>query len=374
MNVRIVCPQFTPFGGTQLAIWQLGRYLRGRDHSVRVMAFSADAMPGVEMQRIPDPMFSGISRILALRRAAKRDLRHEERRYATGPDDPTAHVVTFHACAKWRLQQIGARRVRFSGRSVRDWLRPLYHRAYLTTAAELERRIVLRALSGELLLTAVSSSLGSQIRAAYGEDVPIVVTPNGVDRTDYSPAAAREHRAASRNHLGFKDEDFVVGFVGGDWHRKNLDTFIRAVDIARVSVPRIKGAVLGHGDAGAFANSRAIRFAGVNRNPIEFYGAIDVFYSPSPVESFGLPALEAAACGIPVVICGGVGLLDFLEAGEAVVLRDPFDPDSAADALIRLHDDDSLRQALSTAGLRAAERLPWSRPSAAIEALLLPPA
>jgi len=94
---------------------------------------------------------------------------------------------------------------------------------------------------------------------------------------------------------------------------------------------------------------------------------MDVFYSPSPLESFGLPALEAAACGIPIVICAGVGLLDFLQAGEAIVLADPFDSDVAAATLAQLHEDAALRASLSDAGVRAAERLPWSRGTVAIE-------
>ena len=371
MNVRIVCPQFTAVGGTQLAIWQLARHLRGRAHGVRVMAFSADEMVGVEFKRIPEPLFSGFSRILAMRRAAKRDLRAEERRYATGPDDPTAQVVTFHACAEWRLQQIGRRRVRFSGQSIRDWLRPLYHRAYLKAAAKLERRIVERTISGETVLTAVSRTLAGQIRSAYGMDVPIDITPNGVDRSVYSPAAAREHRVTARKRFGFAEDDFVVGFVGGDWHRKNLKTFINAIGIARRSAPRMKGVVLGHGDATAFGKPDAIHFAGLSRNPIEFYGAMDAFYSPSPVESFGLPALEALACGIPIIVCAGIGLLDFLSAGDAVVLEDPFDSDAAAAALTTLRDDVLLRERLSNAGDRVADRLSWTRPSTAIETRLM---
>jgi len=110
-----------------------------------------------------------------------------------------------------------------------------------------------------------------------------------------------------------------------------------------------------------------VEFAGISRDPVELYAAMDVFYSPSPLESFGLPALEAAACGIPIVICAGVGLLDFLQAGEAIVLADPFDSDVAAATLAQLHEDAALRASLSDAGVRAAERLPWSRGTVAIE-------
>jgi glycosyltransferase involved in cell wall biosynthesis len=372
LNVRIVCPEFTPIGGTQLAVWSLAKHLRGRDHAVRVLSFTADEMPDVEIRRIPGTRLSGIMRILKLRRSAKRDTRASERRYATGPDDPIADVVTLHACAQWRLHEMDSRRIRFSGRSFRDLLRPAYHRAYLTAAAHMERRIVQRAMTGQTVLTAVSSTLAGQIRAAYAENVPIDVTPNGVDPLIYSRPVVARLRDQSRKRLGFGSEDFVVGFVGGDWHRKNLKTFIRAIHAVRNRVRRVIGVVLGHGDATAFdLHDGEVRFAGVTRNPVEFYAALDVFYSPSPVESFGLPALEAMACGIPTVVCSGVGLLDFLEAGAASVLTDAFDPDVAALALARLHDDPALHARLSNTGVEASLRLPWSRGAEGIEARLM---
>jgi glycosyltransferase involved in cell wall biosynthesis len=275
LKVRIVCPEFTSFGGSQLAVWYLASYLRSRDHSVRVLSFTAEEMPEVEVRKIGDAHFSGLTRILKLRRCAKRDVRPGERRYATGPDDPSADVVTFHACARWRLQEMTNRRIRFSGRAFRDLLRPAYHRAYLTAAAHMERRIVQRAMSGQTVLTAVSETLARQIRTAYAENVPIDVTPNGVDRLVYSPAAVNRLRNASRGKLGFASDDFVVGFVGGDWHRKNLKTFIRAVHSARMRIPHVKAVVLGHGDASSFATEPgiadgAVRFAGVTRIPVEF--------------------------------------------------------------------------------------------------------
>jgi glycosyltransferase involved in cell wall biosynthesis len=96
-----------------------------------------------------------------------------------------------------------------------------------------------------------------------------------------------------------------------------------------------------------------------------------VFYSPSPVESFGLPALVAMACGIPSVVCDGVGVFDFLNPNDAFVLQDAFDSDVAADVLVRLHDDSALRTRLSNAGIEAAARLPWSRGAEVIEARLI---
>jgi glycosyltransferase involved in cell wall biosynthesis len=89
-----------------------------------------------------------------------------------------------------------------------------------------------------------------------------------------------------------------------------------------------------------------------------FTGA-DVFAYPSRYEGFGLPVLEAMACGTPVVTTTGGSLPEV--AGDAALLVEPGDPDALAAALAKLAGDPSARQAAATRGLARAAAFTWDR-------------
>lgn len=87
------------------------------------------------------------------------------------------------------------------------------------------------------------------------------------------------------------------------------------------------------------------------------YSAADLFAFPSLYEGFGLPVLEAMACGVPVV-CSCTSSLPEV-AGEAALLLDPHDPAAWAGAMGRALADPALREGLRAAGLAHARRFTW---------------
>ncbi|HWQ15719.1 MAG TPA: glycosyltransferase family 1 protein [Roseiflexaceae bacterium] len=92
------------------------------------------------------------------------------------------------------------------------------------------------------------------------------------------------------------------------------------------------------------------------------YAGAEVFVFPSRYEGFGLPPLEAMACGVPVV-CGAVASLPEV-VGEAGLLVDITRPAAIAEALGRVLADAGLRARLSQAGLRRASAFSWRRTAA----------
>jgi len=92
------------------------------------------------------------------------------------------------------------------------------------------------------------------------------------------------------------------------------------------------------------------------------YNAAEVFVFPSMFEGFGLPVIEAMACGTPV-ICSNVTALPEV-AGEAAVLIDPRSAQGIAGALERVMSDERLRGELAEKGLARAGEFSWPRTAA----------
>jgi alpha-1,3-rhamnosyl/mannosyltransferase len=84
-----------------------------------------------------------------------------------------------------------------------------------------------------------------------------------------------------------------------------------------------------------------------------------VFVLPSLYEGFGMPVLEAMACGTPV-ICSNAGSLPEV-AGDAAILFDPHDPGQMARALHRVLENKALCRTLAQKGLRQAQRFSWEK-------------
>jgi glycosyltransferase involved in cell wall biosynthesis len=89
------------------------------------------------------------------------------------------------------------------------------------------------------------------------------------------------------------------------------------------------------------------------------YSAARLFVLPSLYEGFGLPVLEAMACGTPVV-CSNASCLPEV-AGDAALLVEPHDVDGLAAALERVLSDEALRRVMIERGLAQVARFSWAK-------------
>jgi glycosyltransferase involved in cell wall biosynthesis len=94
----------------------------------------------------------------------------------------------------------------------------------------------------------------------------------------------------------------------------------------------------------------------------------DVLVLPSLLEGYGLPAVEAAACGCPVVATKSSPLPDLL--GDGGIYFDPLNTYELEESLIRVLSSKTLRQKMSRAGLKAVEMLTWDRAALALKQLI----
>ncbi|RQG98758.1 glycosyltransferase [Natrarchaeobius oligotrophus] len=146
-------------------------------------------------------------------------------------------------------------------------------------------------------------------------DADVRIVTNGIDTEFFHPVAADSF--ADRHALS--DDRPTIGYTGRHGYEKNLEELLEAVDGMDVTV-----VLAGDGPARTDLEARAatadtdVCFLGfLDRDELPaFYSAIDVFAFPSPVETQGLVALEAAACGTPVVAVDAGALRDSVIEGE----------------------------------------------------------
>lgn len=183
----------------------------------------------------------------------------------------------------------------------------------------------------------------------------ITVIPEGVGEEFTPRSHAEVRRVAARYGL----EDRYVLTVGTLSARKNLGLLSSA---ARALAGHGVELVLAGSDRsylrGAPATVRRLGYVAEEDLPSLYSGA-QALVLPSRYEGFGLPCLEAMACGTPVVASRCAALPETV--GEAGWLLDPDDVDGFADALVSLVADASARNRLIAAGRARAAAFPWSR-------------
>ncbi len=209
----------------------------------------------------------------------------------------------------------------------------------------------------------------------------IHVTPEGC-AARFAPAPAELRDEALRRY-GI-DGPYVLA-VGNLQPRKNLDRLLSAWRLLRDS-EGLSGCtlVLAGGYHGRRAPvARLVEHHGLSREVLlagyvheehlpALYSAATVFVHPSLYEGFGLPVLEAMACGAPVACSRAASLPEV--AGEAAVLFDPLDVEAIAAALGALLADEKSRTVFAARGRARAEQFSWRdcarRTLAAYEAAL----
>ena len=112
---------------------------------------------------------------------------------------------------------------------------------------------------------------------------------------------------------------------------------------------------------------RALGYVRDEDLPGLYAGAL-AFVMPSLYEGFGLPCLEAMACGTPVVAADRAALPE--TCGDAALLADPDDREGLADAVLRAARETSLRDGLRTAGLERARGFSWERSAGLTDELI----
>lgn len=197
----------------------------------------------------------------------------------------------------------------------------------------------------------------------------IWVVPNGVAHETFSPQAVP---SAFRDRYGLQDGCRYLLYVGSENPRKNLPRLLQAFARVRQEMPEVRLIKIGspeyteqarllRAQIQAMGLEEEVRFVEhvSDQDLALFYNAADLFVFPSLYEGFGLPPLEAMACGTPVVCSNAASLPEVV--GDAAVTVDPYDVDALADAMHRVLADPELREDLRARGLARARQFTWER-------------
>jgi len=235
------------------------------------------------------------------------------------------------------------------------------------------QRSIERAVTGADELVAVSEHTAHRIAARFPQHRPITVIPHGIDHSRFNETrtVADEEIVAQ---LG--NEPFAL-FVGTLEPRKQVDLLIQAFDQIADRHPDLRLVLAGRDGWGMDAiqaaltaarhKERIVRLGYVKETILPaLYRAARVTVYPSTVEGFGLPALEAMACGSPLIIASGTPMDDF---ASPAALRIRPTLGSLTEALDASVSDTDLRRAQREQGPRTASAFTWKRTATAHQRL-----
>lgn len=226
-----------------------------------------------------------------------------------------------------------------------------------------------RALSSFTSLLPVSEYCREQSSAYWSiPSARMRVLYNGVSLQQFAPdpQAAAERRAA----LGLAPGDFVLLYVGRVCHQKGTDLLVQAYAKLRAERPSVRLVVAGpigqFGHEGSDEITQMLaQHQGIYLGPVEesilrsVYCMADVFVLPTRSnEMFGMAAIEAQACGRPVVCSTNGGLPEVVPTSSGLLFRSG-DVDELTQQLRVLMDDPALHRRFSEGAITNAKRFAW---------------
>lgn len=338
MKLAIVRQKYTPFGGAERFVERAIAGLKARHVDVDIIARQWTTPTASTTETPPaghrvNPFYigrtwrdwsfaRGVQKIIA---SGEYDLVQSHERipgchiYRAG-DGVHATWLALRAASRSKIARLT------------EWLSP-WHRYMLRAEAAMFRHPNLGAV--------ICNSYMVRDDVAQRFDIPLEKLPviyNGVDLEHFHPRLRTEYRATMRTKVGAGDTAPVVLFVGSGFERKGLPSLLDAFALLPSSSAQLwvvgydKSALAMQHKAEKLGLARRVRFWGPQKDVRPFYGAADIFALPTLYDPFPNAALEALACGLPLITTTSCGAAELVTTANGVVVR-AHHPESLAVAI-----------------------------------------
>jgi N-acetyl-alpha-D-glucosaminyl L-malate synthase BshA len=357
MNIGLLC--YASVGGSGIVATELGKALADRGHEVHFisadppfrlpgfhpgLAFHQVQTPSYPLFREPQYMLSLANRVVQVARQVRLAVVH-------------AHYAVPHATVGLLARQVLAA----TGADAAPKVMTTLHGTDITLVGSDPSfsEIVAYSIEQSDGVTAVSHSLAEATRRQLGVRGEITVIPNFVDSALYR----RRPEPLLRSRFAADAKTKLVIHVSNFRPVKRIDAVMQVfARISRQTPARLL--LVGDGPEldTAYRLGRELAVAdrthvlGAQELMIPLLSIADVFLLPSAQESFGLAALEAMACGVPVVASNVGGLPEVIEHGVSGFLHPPDDLDGMAASAVALLGDTALHDRVTQAAAARVHR------------------
>jgi glycosyltransferase involved in cell wall biosynthesis len=230
----------------------------------------------------------------------------------------------------------------------------------------LDKRYIKRASHIIAISQSTKSDLTKYLRIP---ETRISVIYNGVDHSIFRPYEPYQMRPY---HVMLSHKPYIL-YVGSERRRKNLGRLFEAFATLRQEFPELKLVKVGGPGSSRQSRSETLKklsSLGITEDVtfVDYISELELayYYSsatllayPSLYEGFGLPPLEAMACGCPVVTANTSSLPEVV--GEAGIMVNPYDTSSLVQAMRRVLTDDKLRNNMVSKGLEQSKKFSWEK-------------
>jgi N-acetyl-alpha-D-glucosaminyl L-malate synthase BshA len=356
MNVGIVC--YASIGGSGVVATELAHALAGRGHEVHLISSDLpfrwrSGVPGLSFERVDTPTYPVFRQPQYLLALTNTIVRLAHRRPL---DIVHAHYAVPHATAAYLADEILRSDMGVQAPRTVTTL----HGTDITLIGSdpSYKQVVAFSIERSQGVTAVSDSLRRETIRSLGLRQDVRVIPNFLDCSAYR----RRPEPALREHLcPHAQGEALVLHVSNFRPVKRVGMVLEVFRRVRERVPA-RLVLIGDGPDRADLEQRvvdqnlsdAVQFVGEQPDVVPWLSAADLFLLPSSQESFGMAALEAMACEVPVVASRIGGLPEVIEDGVTGFLRDLDDVEGMVDRAVAVLQDRVLRDRI---GQAAAEHV-----------------
>jgi len=356
MNILMISPYFYPeVGGAEFAAYEVAKWLVHEGHIVRVVTKhfgefkDYEILDSIEIFRVRAKKIKGLQSLsafpqmlrLSMRFAEDADVIHAHIPYPSGI---IAYIIKKTKNKPYLITSQGSELLDYPEEKLLHIIKPIIE-------------VTLRNANH---IHAISEALKNSIVKNFGVDSKKVsVIPNGVDINLFNPSKGRKDPN--------RKEKIIVS-VSRLTEKNGLEYLIKAMPRVFEKIDA-KLVIVGDGDQRKILEN-LVKKLGIE-DKVFFKGWIkyeevpkivassDLFVRTSITEGLGTAFLEAMACGTPVIGSRVQGILDIIRDGYNGILVQPTDINEISESIIKVLEDESLRESLIENGLRFVQRYKW---------------